>query len=138
MQKNFSVAYPGKHPRIPPEHDGIQVNHCKSPVCRNYGVPPEQLSVRGKNRYTLDRSKGIASCICTFCGVGFPLKSNVGIVEEVERMTSYLSPLGVVCCRNEACANNRDQVPVGIVSTGVVSEVRDPIVDRPQAVDLIC
>ena len=29
-------------------------------------------------------------------------------------MTSYLSPLGAVCCRNEACANNRDQVPVGI------------------------
>lgn len=113
MQKKSSVAFTGKHPRIPPEHDGIQVNHCKSPVCRNYGVPPEQLSVRGKNRYTLDRSKGIASCICTFCGVGFPLKSNVGIVEEVERMTSYLSPPGAVCCRNEACANYTTQVPVG-------------------------
>ena len=32
------------------------------------------------------------------CGVGFPLKSNLGIAEEVERMASYLSPPGAVYC----------------------------------------
>jgi aspartate carbamoyltransferase regulatory subunit len=37
-------------------------------------------------------------------------------VEEVERMASYLSPLDILCCPNKACANYRDQVPVGTVS----------------------
>jgi hypothetical protein len=114
MQEKSSSTSNRNHPRIPPDHCGVQVNHCKSPFCANYGVAPEQTSVRGKNRYTLDRSKGIASCICTFCGVEFPLKSNLGIVEEIERMVSYLSPLGAMCCPNEACANHANQVPVGI------------------------
>ena len=114
MQEKSSSTSNRNHPRIPPDDGGVQVNHCKSPVCANYGVAPEQTSVRGKNRYTLDRSKGIAACICTVCGVGFPLKSNLGIVEEVERMGSYLSPPGEVYCPNEACANHTNQVPVGI------------------------
>ena len=102
------------HPRIPPERDGVQVNHCKSPVCLNYGVAPGQSSVRGSNSYILDsRNKGISSCICTSCGEGFPLKSNLGIAEEVERMASYLPPPSAVCCRNDACANHTDQVPIG-------------------------
>lgn len=114
MQEKSSATSIRNHPRIPPEHSGVQVNHCKSPVCANYGVPPEQTSARGRNRYTLDsRNKGISSCICTSCGEGFPLKSNLGIAEEVERMASYRSPPGTVCCRNEACANHSDQVPVG-------------------------
>ncbi len=73
-----------------------------------------KTSARGRNRYTLDsRNKGISSCICTSCGEGFPLKSNLGIAEEIERMASCLSPPGAVCCRNEACANHTDQLPVG-------------------------
>jgi transposase-like protein len=105
-----------KHPRIPPEYSDIQVNFCKSPVCRNYGVPAEQTSVRGKNSYTLEsRNEGISGCLCTACGEEFPLKSNLGIMEEVERMASYLSPLDILCCRHNACANYRNQVPVGTV-----------------------
>lgn len=70
--------------------------------------------MRGNNSYILDsRNKGISSCVCTFCGVGFPLKSNLGVAEEVERMASYLLPPNAVCCRNEACANHTDQVPIG-------------------------
>lgn len=114
MQKKSSATSTLKHPRIPHEHGGFQVNHCKSPVCQNYGVPPEQTSVRGANRYTLDsRNRGISSCICTSCGEGFPLKSNLGVAEEVERMAAYLSPPDAVFCRNDACANHTDQVPVG-------------------------
>lgn len=113
LEKSSSTSN-RNHPRIPPDNGGVQVNRCKAPVCANYGVAPEQTSVRGKKRYTLDRSKGIASCIGTFYGVGFPLKSNLSIVEEVERMASYLSPPGAVCCLNEACTNPTNQVPVGI------------------------
>ena len=70
--------------------------------------------MRGSNSYILDsRNKGISSCICTSCGEEFPLKSNLGITQEVQRMASYLSPPGPVCCRNDACANHTDQVPIG-------------------------
>jgi transposase-like protein len=77
-------------------------------------VPAGQSSVRGRNSYILDsRNKGISSCICVSCGEGFPLKSNLGIAEEVARMASYLAPPSAVCCRNDACANHTDQVPIG-------------------------
>ncbi len=112
MPEKSSSTGKRNYPRTPPSHSGIQVNHCKSPICTNYGVALEQKSVRGKNRYTLDRHKGIASCICTVCGVGFPLKSNLGIVEEVERLASYLSPPDTVCCPNKDCANHTNQVPI--------------------------
>jgi transposase-like protein len=77
-------------------------------------VPAGQSSVRGRNSYILDsRNKGISSCICVSCGEGFPLKSNLGIAEEVARMASYLALPSAVCCRNDACANHTDQVPIG-------------------------
>jgi transposase-like protein len=77
-------------------------------------VPAGQSSVRGRNSYIQDsRNKGISSCICVSCGEGFPLKSNLGIAEEVARMASYLAPPSAVCCRNDACANHTDQVPIG-------------------------
>ncbi len=114
MQEKSSATFSRNHPRIPPEHDGVQVNHCKSPICANYGVPAGQSSVRGRNSYILDsRNKGISSCICASCGEGFPLKSNLGIAEEVARMASYLTLPSAVCCRNDACANHTDQVPIG-------------------------
>ena len=72
--------------------------------------------MRGSNSYILDsRNIGISSCICTSCGVGFPLKSNLGITEEVERMASYLQPPNAGCCRNAACVNHANMVPVGTV-----------------------
>src|SRR5271165_7155612 len=86
MQKKSSAASSRNHPRVPPEHSGVQVNHCKSPGCINYGVAVEQKSVPGSNRYTLEGKRGISSCLCTSCAVEFPLKSNIGIVEEVERL----------------------------------------------------
>ena len=116
MQRKTSATSTKSHPRIPPEHDGVQVNHCKSPICPNYGIAPRQSSVRGSNNYILDsRNKGISSCICTTCKEGFPLKSNLGIAEEIERIAAYLSPPSAVCCRNDACANHTDQVPVSTV-----------------------
>lgn len=105
------------YPRIPPEHGGVQVNYCKSPVCSNYGVTAGQTAERrpgGTNPYTLDASrKGVSICICNDCGESFPLKSNLGIAEEIERMANYLSPAAAVFCRNEDCANHRNHVPVG-------------------------
>ena len=113
MQEKSSAASARNHPRIPPEHSGVQVNHCKSPRCTNYGVAAEQKSVPGSNRYTLEAKKGISSCLCTSCAVEFPLKSNIGIVEEVERIASYLSSPAPLCCPNKVCTNYISQLPIG-------------------------
>ncbi len=113
MQKKSSAASSRAYPRIPPEHGGVQVNHCKSPGCLNYGIAAEQKSAPGNNRYTLEGKRGIASCRCTSCGVEFPLKSNIGIVEEAGRLASYLSPPAPLCCPNKDCANYAGQVPTG-------------------------
>lgn len=129
MPEKFSSTGNRNHPRIPSEYAGVQVNHCKSPICANYGVAPEQASIRGENRYTLDRSKGIASCICAICGVGFPLKSNIGILEEAERMISYLSPSSVFC-PNEDCANHINQVSVGF--TGAYASFGKTAIGNPR------
>ena len=111
MQKKSSAGASRIHPRIPPEHSGVQVNHCKSPGCMNYGIAAEQKSVPGSNRYTLEGKRGISSCLCTSCGVEFPLKSNIGIVEEIERLVSYLSPPAPLCCPNKDCANYAGRIP---------------------------
>src|SRR5271166_337973 len=113
MQEKSSAASSRTHPRIPPEYNGVQVNHCKSPGCANYGVAAEQKSVHGSNRYTLEAKKGISSCLCTSCTVEFPLKSNIGIVEEVERIASYLSSPAPLCCPNKVCTNYISQLPIG-------------------------
>ena len=130
MQKKSSTTSTRNHPRIPSEHGDAQVNHCKSPGCINYGVPAEQASARGSNRYTLNSHKGISSCICTSCGEEFPLKSNLGIAEEVERMASYLTPPGAVCCRNEACTNHTDQVLV--VTAGAYASFGKTAIGNPR------
>ena len=113
MQKKSSAGSSRLHPRIPPEQSGVQVNHCKSPCCVNYGIAAEQKSVPGSNRYTLEGKRGISSCLCTSCGVEFPLKSNLGIVEEIERLASYLSPSTPLCCSNKDCANSIGRIPTG-------------------------
>jgi len=106
--RNFYPKSPGY-----PERDGIQVNHCKSPVCPNYGVAAGQSSVVATISYILDsRNKGI-SLHLHICGVEFPLQEQPRRRGEVERMASYLLHSNAVCCRNEACANHTDQVPIG-------------------------
>lgn len=94
----------------------MQINFCKSPNCVNFGIPALQASSRGTNSYTLDLHKGVASCICTACGEEFPLKSNLGISEELERLSNYLAKPEALFCRNTVCTNHIDQVPVDSVS----------------------
>ena len=96
MQKKSSVASSRNHPRIP----------------INYGVAAEQESVPGSNRCTLEAKKGISSCLRTSCGVEFPLKSNIGIVKEVEP-----SVLPVISCSfvlpKQSLRQYAGQVPAG-------------------------
>lgn len=117
-------------PRIPPGIDDIQVNFCKNPACANYGVPPGLK--RGAHRSKAGPSvKGTeyrlvgtvrpgaidagASMQCLLCKEKLPLKSNLGIAEEVERISSYLWKKREASCPNPACLNNG--VPISAGST---------------------
>lgn len=98
-------------PRIPEEVNGLQYNHCKNPRCKNYGLPASQQKIYGNNTYTVAAGgKGhIPLLKCSCCGEMPPMKSNQGIVEEIERLSSYLNQSP--CCSNPECSNHT--VPVG-------------------------
>jgi transposase-like protein len=99
--------------RIPPEIDGLQVNFCKNPVCPNFGVPasterqlkktptrPEQ------DTYSLKGTGYKIQIRCKRCGETPPLKSNLAIHEELERISDYLVPAQEPSCPRASCDNN--------------------------------
>ena len=105
--------------KIPPEIDGIQVNFCKNPACPNYGVPAslKKYAHRSKaptllpgTEYTLTgKARGagnIPSLKCQLCGEQPPIKSNLGIAEEIERLSAYLWEKRAPSCPNPACLNH--------------------------------
>lgn len=104
-------------PRIPLPVDGIQINFCKNPACGNYLTPASHLyQPRGKNARNLHRDDYIVSggdadgaqvIQCKKCGECPPIKSNLGIKEEYERISAYLDPVKpLVCCPNGDCENH--------------------------------
>lgn len=109
-----AVGFSGsKLPRIPPEIDGIQVNFCKNPACANFGVPPKEVSKRGRgsgshDTYTLSgavsqRGTPRALLRCKLCGETPPLKSNLAITQEFRRITAYHAPEPEPTCPDEQC-----------------------------------
>lgn len=101
--------------RIPQPADGIQINFCKNPLCLNFGRPasnqPQPRGTgakdRGRDTYTLSGGRqGSGSFLhCQFCGEYPPLKSNQGIAEEVQRISSYLAKQQEPSCPEESCEN---------------------------------
>ena len=107
--------------RVPPEVDGVQVNFCKNPTCPNFGVPasaakqPRGRNAASKNRdpYTVVGSgKGVPTIMCHQCNESPPLKSNLGIVEELKRVSAYLEPVAESSCPESSCSNHS----VGVAS----------------------
>lgn len=110
MQKKFSSGL-RKH-RIPPDIDGIQVNFCKKPTCKNYGIPASQRISRGRNaikdNYKVVASgKGLPVLKCHECGEHLPMKSNSGIAEDLQRLSNYLVPPPEPRCSNTSCPNHQ-------------------------------
>jgi len=100
--------------RVPRAADGLQVNFCKNPVCKNYGVPAKQGTRTGKGP-SKDRDPNYAisglgrnepGFKCKGCGEIFPPKSNVAIQAEYQRLGSYLLPYNEPSCKNPACKNH--------------------------------
>lgn len=110
-------------PRIPPASGGIQYNSCKNPKCANFGVPAPEKATKGvMGPYALSSAgKGYPLLRCNLCGEAPPLKSNVGIREEIERISAYLSEEPPAHCPNDrpdpatgrVCPNHAGKVPYG-------------------------
>lgn len=98
--------------RIPPAVRGVQVNHCKNPLCANFGIAPspdgsprrKKGTPAGPGDYVIVAAgAGRPQLRCELCGEHVPLQSNLAIVEELMRLGAYLDPPGGFCCTNEAC-----------------------------------
>jgi transposase-like protein len=100
-----------EHERIPRAAHGIQVNFCKNPHCKNYGVPassePQRVG-RGagarRDKYRIGMNMGPVRPIlrCQLCGESLPMKSNQGIFEELTRISAYIDK---PCCPTVGCPN---------------------------------
>jgi transposase-like protein len=97
-----------KPPRIPPAAGLVQVNHCKNPSCANFGVPANPKP-GSKDNYNLSVQQGtqnvlIPSLVCSFCGQSTIIKSNQGIIEELQRLSNRVR--AKLSCRTPGCKNN--------------------------------
>ncbi len=108
--------------RIPVEIDGIQVNFCKNPVCDNYGIPASTqkqprgpgATSKGRDLYTVVGSSRHAPTIkCHVCNEHPPLKSNQGIVQELNRISEYLKPETEASCPSASCLNHSVSISAG-------------------------
>lgn len=101
-------------PRIPEGVAGIQVNHCKNPLCLNFGRPACEdrqprgpgAADRGRDSYKVRGKATKPELCCTLCDETLPLKSNLAIKEELDRLASYLDPKQEATCPNESCLNH--------------------------------
>lgn len=117
-----SDANPHKVPyehktRVPVAFEGVQVNFCKNPSCKNFGVPvnPYINRLRGAAKKAAAEAddyiisgygKGYPSIKCQLCNEGNPVKSNIGIKEEFDRLSAYLKERPIGSCPNEECENH--------------------------------
>ena len=92
----------------------VQVNHCRTPGCANFGVPARTSPVkRGPSadrdlRYKLtSTAKGQEPAIeCKECRGKGAIRSNAAIAEEIERIADYARPLEYrFACKTAGCAN---------------------------------
>ena len=75
----------------------IQVNHCRMPLCKNYGVPARhQKSKTGPSAdrdpaYRVHSTKQgqVQTILCKACNENPPIKSNASIVSEINRLIDF-------------------------------------------------
>lgn len=111
--------------RLPVKVNGIEVNFCKNPVCGNFGVPASQEKQpkgplpKGRKRDTYlltsttkEHEPRYPRLECKICGEKPPIKSNLAVYEESERLLASLSykPAG---CPDEKCPNHVIDVTAG-------------------------
>jgi len=114
MSLTKKLVAPAKPTRIPVSNNDIQYNFCKNPECGNFGVKPP-VTLGTKKTYSIYAgSDGAPNLKCNICGEQPPLKSNRGIIEEIERISSYLyvaESKPIPTCPVATCENHT--VPYG-------------------------
>ena len=99
----------------------LQVNFCKNPRCANYGVPPA-VAVKYARRakagaapgvdYRLGAfGAGLPNLHCLLCKESIPLKSNLGVVEELTRLLAPFVDRAPLCCPRPGCSNAAVSAP---------------------------
>ena len=108
--------------RIPIEIGTIQVNFCKNPQCKNFGVPASTMRQprgpgaveRGRDSYTVIGSgRGVPMLRCNLCGQYPTIKSNKAIHEELIRMWKPFETPAVPTCPNLDCLNHHIDIDKG-------------------------
>ena len=111
MSKKY---YQENEARIPNAFEGIQVNNCKNPKCKNFGAEPIIYKISYNSQETSKRDplyaisglgKGVPGIKCKACGEITPIKSNSSIVEEKQRLGAYLNTAPLTC-PNHSCINH--------------------------------
>lgn len=111
----------GNTPRVPAVVDNplggesIQVNFCKNPACANFGAPAVTSHVKPgpsqerDDRYKLDSTgDGLLPALrCKSCAEKVVVKSNVGVVEEIQRLTRNVTK-GCGCPNSDCSAHGLD------------------------------
>ena len=92
---------------IPEAIAGLQINFCKKPQCRNFGIPPE--GHQDTYRY-IEQDSQRHALQCKSCGRVTILKSNHSVVHERERLSYKIPQPQVLCCPNQQCPNHFLQV----------------------------
>ena len=98
----------------------VQVNHCKTPGCNNFGVPARHEPQRPGSSaerdfaYKVDSGAGAAPSVrCKSCHDNPSMKSNQAIAEEVARLVEsggMMLPEEAASCPNPDCGNHGGSV----------------------------
>ncbi len=101
--------------RVPIAVGAIQVNFCKNPQCKNFGIPASTerqprgkgAEERGRDAYTVSGSgPGRPMLHCSVCGQYPTIKSNKAIHEELARFWKPFAAKAHPTCPNEDCPNH--------------------------------
>lgn len=103
------ISGQGKQPRVPAPSNGVNVNRCSRPTCKNFNIPA--TTTRTDPCYTIVGNKKNGSSIkCKNCGGYYTVKSNQAVTQEIERATckpqlSRVYKQDGIACSNLDCDN---------------------------------
>lgn len=121
---------------IPKAHQGVQLNFCKNPTCKNYGKPPQQPKLKPNGEYTsiggdyrlqIKRRPNRPSSLvlsCNICKYVSNVISNKAVFQETERLSKQFYLIDPSCPNTGKEENKRNGTPEGRRYQKVVKTVR--------------
>jgi len=115
MAKISSAGY-----RLPEPSEGVNVNFCKNIHCASFGIP-EELHRRNRKKgapptvgsYIRDSAASYDPKMkCCVCGQKPPIRNNAAIVDDLKRISSYLSQIEP-SCPNASCQMHGTPLSMG-------------------------